>query len=103
MATDNINIVGSKIKGLRETKQLSIEEIAERSGLSPEQIISIVYESQKVSKHTVENKWRTSFFLSHLPFLSLCPLFFRLVFFFLLKYLAKRLRSFSCVAALSSF
>ena len=41
MATDNINIVGSKIKGLRETKQLSIEEIAERSGLSPEQIISI--------------------------------------------------------------
>ncbi len=33
--------VGSKIKGLRETKQLSIEEIAERSGLSVEQITSI--------------------------------------------------------------
>ena len=41
MTTDNINIVGSKIRGLRETKQLSIEEIAERSGLSAEQIISI--------------------------------------------------------------
>ncbi len=35
------NIVGSKIKGIRESKQLSIEEIAERSGLSVEQIVSI--------------------------------------------------------------
>ncbi len=34
-------IVGFKIKGIRESKQLSIEEISERSGLSPEQIISI--------------------------------------------------------------
>ncbi|MBR1683055.1 MAG: helix-turn-helix transcriptional regulator [Bacteroidaceae bacterium] len=34
-------IVGSKIKGLRESKNLSIEEIAERSGLSTEQITSI--------------------------------------------------------------
>ena len=33
--------VGSKIKGLRETKNLSIEEIAERSGLTVEQITSI--------------------------------------------------------------
>ena len=34
-------IVGLKIKGIRETKNLSVEEIAERSGLSTEQIISI--------------------------------------------------------------
>ena len=35
------SIVGLKIKGLRESKNLSIEEIAERSGLSVEQIVSI--------------------------------------------------------------
>ena len=40
MATNN-TFVGSKIKGLRETKNLSIEEIAERSGLTVEQIESI--------------------------------------------------------------
>ena len=38
---NNNTLVGSKIKGLRETKNLSIEEIAERSGLSVEQINSI--------------------------------------------------------------
>ncbi|MBQ8936917.1 MAG: helix-turn-helix transcriptional regulator [Prevotella sp.] len=35
------SIVGSKIKGIRETKNITIEEISERSGLSAEQIISI--------------------------------------------------------------
>ena len=35
------NFVGSKIKGIRETKRLSVEEVAERSGLSTEQINSI--------------------------------------------------------------
>jgi transcriptional regulator with XRE-family HTH domain len=40
MANNN-SLVGSKIKGLRETKNLSIEEIAERSGLTVEQINSI--------------------------------------------------------------
>ena len=39
--THNNNIVGSKIKGLRETKNLSVEEIAERSGLTIDQINSI--------------------------------------------------------------
>ncbi|MCR4602301.1 MAG: XRE family transcriptional regulator [Prevotella sp.] len=34
-------IVGKKIKGIRESKNLSIEEIAERSGLTIEQITSI--------------------------------------------------------------
>ena len=34
-------LVGSKIKGIRETKNLSIEEVSERSGLSADQIISI--------------------------------------------------------------
>ena len=34
-------IVGSKIKSLRESKNLSVEEVAERSGLSADQIISI--------------------------------------------------------------
>ena len=39
--SDTHSIVGAKIKGLRETKNLSIEEIAERSGLTAEQILSI--------------------------------------------------------------
>ena len=34
-------VVGSKIKSMREAKNLSIAEISERSGLSEEQIISI--------------------------------------------------------------
>ena len=34
-------IVGFKIKSVRESKNISIDEIAERSGLSKEQIISI--------------------------------------------------------------
>jgi transcriptional regulator with XRE-family HTH domain len=34
-------VVGSKIKGIRESKSLSVEEIAERSGLSVEQVNSI--------------------------------------------------------------
>ena len=34
-------IVGAKIKGLRESKNLSVEEIAERSGLSIDQINAI--------------------------------------------------------------
>ena len=38
---DNHTIVGSKIKGIRESKNLSVEEIAERSGLSVEQINSV--------------------------------------------------------------
>ncbi len=39
--SDNKTIVGSKIKGIRESKNLSIEEISERSGLSADQISSI--------------------------------------------------------------
>ena len=39
--SDTHSIVGAKIKRLRETKNLSIEEIAERSGLTAEQILSI--------------------------------------------------------------
>ena len=39
--SDTNSIVGAKIKGLREAKNLTIEEIAERSGLSAEQIVSI--------------------------------------------------------------
>lgn len=34
----NNKIIGAKIKSLRESKQLSIEEVAERSGLGKEQI-----------------------------------------------------------------
>ncbi|MBO7608072.1 MAG: helix-turn-helix transcriptional regulator [Paludibacteraceae bacterium] len=40
MSSSN-TIVGSKIKGIRESKNISIEEISERSGLSTDQIISI--------------------------------------------------------------
>ncbi len=39
--SDSHSIVGSKIKGIRETKNISLEEMAERSGLSVEQIVSI--------------------------------------------------------------
>ena len=39
--SNNNSKVGAKIKGLRETKNLSIEDIAERSGLTVEQINSI--------------------------------------------------------------
>ena len=35
------SLVGSKIKSIRETQKLSLEEIAERSGLSNDQIIAI--------------------------------------------------------------
>ena len=33
----NNKIIGAKIKSIRESKQLSVEEVAERSGLSIEQ------------------------------------------------------------------
>ena len=39
--SDNNSFVGSKIKGLRETKNLSVEEVAESTGLSVDQIKSI--------------------------------------------------------------
>ena len=35
---ENNKIIGEKIKSIRETKHLSVEEVAERSGLSVEQI-----------------------------------------------------------------
>ncbi len=38
---DNTQIVGEKIKSLRETKQISVSELAERTGLAEEQIIRI--------------------------------------------------------------
>ena len=37
----NHSVVGSKIKGIRESKNISVEEISERSGLSTDQINSI--------------------------------------------------------------
>ena len=39
--SNNNSFVGSKIKGIRESKNLSLEEIAESSGLSTDQISSI--------------------------------------------------------------
>ena len=39
--SDIHSVIGHKIKGIRESKNLSIEEIAERSGLTVEQINSI--------------------------------------------------------------
>ena len=38
---DNTKIVGEKIKAIREAKQISIEELVERTGLAVEQIESI--------------------------------------------------------------
>ena len=34
----NNKIIGNKIKSIRESKQLTIDEVAERSGLKKEQI-----------------------------------------------------------------
>ena len=39
--SNNHSVIGHKIKGLRESKNLSVEEIADRSGLTVEQINSI--------------------------------------------------------------
>ena len=39
--SNNHSVVGSKIKGLRETKDISLQEMSERTGLSVEQITSI--------------------------------------------------------------
>ena len=39
--SDTNNVVGAKIRSFRQTKNLTLEEIAERSGLSVEQIESI--------------------------------------------------------------
>lgn len=39
--SNNNSVIGSKIKGIRESKNISIDEISERSGLSSEQISSI--------------------------------------------------------------
>ena len=39
--SDNHSFIGHKIKGIRESKNLSIDEISERSGLTVEQIDSI--------------------------------------------------------------
>lgn len=39
--TDKHSVIGHKIKGMRESKNLTIEEISERSGLTAEQITSI--------------------------------------------------------------
>ena len=41
----NTNVVGAKIRSFRQTKNISVEDIAERSGLSVEQIQSIENES----------------------------------------------------------
>ena len=38
---DNTKIVGEKIKSIRETKQISLSELAERTGLAEEQIVRI--------------------------------------------------------------
>ena len=38
---DNTKIVGEKIKAIRETKQISVEELVDRTGLAAEQIESI--------------------------------------------------------------
>jgi transcriptional regulator with XRE-family HTH domain len=41
MTSSNHTIVGLKIKGLRESKNMSVEEMSERSGLSIDQVNSI--------------------------------------------------------------
>lgn len=40
---DTSKIVGEKIKALREDKSISIEELAQRSGLAIEQVITLIY------------------------------------------------------------
>ena len=50
--SDNHTFIGSKIKGIRESKNLSIEEIAESSGLSVDQITSIESDENLPSDRT---------------------------------------------------
>ena len=50
--SNNNSMVGAKIKRLRETKNLSIEEIAERSGLTVEQISSIENDVKEPARRT---------------------------------------------------
>ena len=38
---DSTQIVGEKIKSLRETREISVAELAERTGLAEEQIVRI--------------------------------------------------------------
>jgi transcriptional regulator with XRE-family HTH domain len=45
MSTNN-TIIGSKFKSIRESKNISLEEISERSGLSTDQILSIENDEQ---------------------------------------------------------
>ena len=35
---DNTKIIGEKIRALRESRQISVEDLMERTGLAPEQI-----------------------------------------------------------------
>ena len=44
--SEHRTIVGLKIKGIRESKNLSVEEVAQRSGLSVEQVNSIETDEQ---------------------------------------------------------
>ena len=44
---DNTQIVGEKIKSIRETKQISVSELAERTGLAEEQIKTAFDQAEK--------------------------------------------------------
>ena len=50
---NNHSVIGAKIRGLRETKNLSIEEIAERSGLGP--IVTRAADREKDSSISFSN------------------------------------------------
>ena len=50
---DTSKIVGEKIKSLRESQSISIEQLAERSGLAVEQIERIAAEHHTSFNHVV--------------------------------------------------
>ena len=50
---DTSKIVGEKIKSLRESQSISIEQLAERSGLAVEQIERIASEHHTSFNHVV--------------------------------------------------
>ena len=65
MLMGNNKIIGAKIKSIRESKQLSTQEVSERSGLSIEQIERI--EGNSVSRPANQDSPRIRRTPGHIP------------------------------------
>ena len=63
----NNKIIGAKIKSIRESKQLSTQEVSERSGLSIEQIERIEQYRLSVSRPANQDSPRIRRTPGHIP------------------------------------